>query len=232
MAYDEARKEVVMFGGAQDLWSGQVPRFFTDTWIWNGSGWKQRVTGNSPSGRTGAKMEYDPQLGQIVLVGGFGAKDITGTAPPYSYTYDYREETWTWDGSNWTQRFPNKSPEFSYTYGMVYQSASKQFAVHLGDDLHCADRGPRTYALKPGAGAVLLDSYRAEVPASGVSGSVGVAASAAWTAASDAWIMLTGPTSGSASATLTYQVAPNTSSAPRVGRIAVNDKVFVVAQSN
>ena len=175
-------------------------------------------------------MEYDPQLGQIVLVGGFGGKDITGTAPPYSYVYDYREETWTWDGSNWMQRFPNKSPEFSYSYGAVYDSRQKQIVVHLGDDLHCADRGPRSYVLKPGAGAVVLDAYRVELPASGGSGTVGVTGTAGWTATSDDWITLTGPTSGVGNGTIGYQVAATTTA--RVGRVVVKDKVLTVSQSN
>jgi M6 family metalloprotease-like protein len=230
MAYDAARNEIVLFGGAKDLWSGAIPTFYNDTWAWNGKEWQQRKTSNAPAGRTGAKMQYDPDLGQIVLIGGFGAKGI-GPTPPYNYTYDYREETWTWDGSNWTQQFPNKSPEFSYNYGMVYDSTNKQFIVHLGDDLHCADRGPRTYALKPGAGAVLLDAYRAELPAAGGSGTIAVTASVSWKATSDAWITLGGMSSGTSSGTLTYQVSANTSSSPQTGKVVVNDKIFVISQA-
>jgi hypothetical protein len=61
--------------------------------------------------------------------------------------------------------------------------------------LHCADRSPRTYALKPGAGAVLLDAYRAELPAAGGSGTIAMTASVSWKATSDAWIALGGTSS-------------------------------------
>lgn len=40
--------------------------------------------------------------------------------------------------------------EFSYDYGMVYDANRGQFIVHLGDDLYCADRGPKTYVLTAG----------------------------------------------------------------------------------
>jgi hypothetical protein len=148
MAYDAARNEVVLFGGALDLYSASSPpTFFSDTWVWDGSQWKQKVISASPSARWGHKMEYDPDLGQIVLVGGEGGKDIK-LSPPYTYAIDGREETWTWDGTAWQQRFPDKSPEFSYSYGLIYDSANGTFIVHLGDDLPCATRGPKTYSLK------------------------------------------------------------------------------------
>jgi hypothetical protein len=230
MAYDAAHNEIILFGGATDLWSGAVPTFYSDTWAWNGSEWQKRTGTRSPSGRTSAKMAYDPEIGQIVLVGGYGAKGI-GPTPPYSYTFDYREETWTWDGSEWTQQFPSKSPEFSYDYGMVYDSTLEQFMVYLGDDLHCADRGPRAYVLKPGAGAVVLDAYRAELPAAGGSGVIAVTAAVAWTATSDAWITLGQTSSGSGNGMLTFAVAANAAAEARTGKIKVNDKVFVVSQA-
>ena len=230
MAYDAARDEILLFGGVSDMWSGKLPTFYNDTWVWNGSEWKQRKTVKSPSPRTGAKIQYDPDLGQVVLIGGYGGKGI-GTTAPYTFTYDYREETWTWDGSDWTQQFPDKSPEFSYNYGLDYDPASKQLTAHLGDDLHCADRGPRTYVLKPGAGAVVLDAYRTDVPAAGSSGTVAVTAAVSWTASTvDAWLTLGGTSSGSSSGKLSYQAAANASSSSRTGTIVVNDKVFVVSQ--
>jgi M6 family metalloprotease-like protein len=228
IAYDAARNEIVLFGGARDLYSGQVPVFFNDTWVWNGSGWQQRITSTSLSPRTGARMEYHPALGQIVLIGGCGARDV-GTTPPYSYTFDYRQETWTWDGTTWTQRFPDATPEPSYNYGMVYDAAHEGFFAHVGDALFCADRGPHTYTLAPGAGAVLLSSYRVELPSAGGSGSIKVKSSVAWNATADSWITLTSATSGSGSGTLTYQASQNTAK-QRTGRIVVNDKVFIVSQ--
>jgi M6 family metalloprotease-like protein len=229
MAYDAARNEIILFGGARDLYTGLPPKFFSDTWAWDGTQWQQIITAASPSPRVSARIEYSPDLGQIVLIGGYGAKDV-GTTPPFTYVFDYREETWTWDGSNWTQRFPDVSPEFSYTYGMVYDAVHKGFFAYLGDNLHCADRGPRIYALKPGTGAVLLASYRADIPPAGASGSFSVTAAVPWTATADSWITLSAGTSGTGNGTVNFQISANTSSKPRTGRIVVNDKVFSISQ--
>ena len=92
MAYDPASGQLILFGGGQGAGS-----YMNDTWAWNGSTWTQvddatdpactdTCTG-SPSARTGAVMAFDPTLGKLVLFGG-----ITGT-----------NDTWTWDGSGWTQ---------------------------------------------------------------------------------------------------------------------------------
>ncbi|MBF0557610.1 MAG: hypothetical protein HQL08_02395 [Nitrospirae bacterium] len=234
MAYDAARKEVVLFGGSQNVYSGSSqnkPTFFNDTWAWDGTQWQQRITTAAPSTRMGARIEYNPDLGQIVLIGGYGAKNMPTTPPYTGYSFDYREETWTWDGSNWTQQFPDQSPNFSWNYGMVYDSVHKGFFAFLGDDLRCADRGPHAYVLKPGAGAVLLASYRADVPASGGAGSISVTASVSWTASADSWITLTGYESGSGSGSVNYQVSSNPSTMQRSGRITVNDKTFTIVQS-
>ena len=153
MTYDPGTGEILLFGGSRDLYSGAQPGFFNDTWTWNGTRWLQRTTASAPSPRTSARMAYDPDLGQVVLVGGYGGKDV-GTTPPFAYVFDYREETWTWNGTAWTQQFPTNLLEFSYTYGMVYDAVHQAFYAHLGDDLHCIDRGPKTYALVPGPAAV------------------------------------------------------------------------------
>jgi hypothetical protein len=230
MTYDAARNEIVLFGGGRDLYNGQQPTFFSDTWAWDGTRWQQRISSASPSPRISARMEYNPELGQIVLIGGYGAKDV-GETYPFPYVFDYREETWIWDGSNWSQRFPDKSPEFSYSYGMVYDPIHRAFFAHLGDDLHCLDRGPRTYALKPGPGAILLTSYRTELPYSGGSDSVNVTAAVSWTATADSWIAITRGGNGTGNGVLSYRVSANPSTASRTGKIVVSDKVFVVSQA-
>jgi hypothetical protein len=232
MAYDAARKVVVMFGGASDLYNASIaPTFFSDTWVWDGSVWEQKPTAVSPSPRRGHQMEYDPELGQVILVGGAGGLDVQ-TSPPYSYGIEMREETWCWNGTSWAQKFPDKSPEFSYTYGLIWDSAHHAFTAHLGDDLHCAARGPKTYVLTAGPGAILLDRYRAEFPASGGQGSVAVTTSAPWTARSgDSWITITAGGESTGSGTLAYAVAANAGSA-RTGTVWIGGQPQVVWQAD
>ncbi|HEX5230393.1 MAG TPA: kelch repeat-containing protein [Bryobacteraceae bacterium] len=104
MAYDAARSQVVLFGGEDDNF-----KFFSDTWVWDGSNWTQKTPAASPalSGPDYA-MTYDPGHQQIVLV------DRNVAASPIVW------ETWTWDGETWTKRvndtpiFKGGSPRMAY----------------------------------------------------------------------------------------------------------------------
>jgi len=140
MAFDAARGEVVLFGGAV---GGSVPSYYTDTWTWDGAAWHQKDVIAPPSGRSGHLLAYDSGLGGVVMIGGAGSKDVTTT----TWNYDFRRETWLWDGTHWTQQFPENQPGPAYTVGGVYDPASQGLIVHLGDDLTCASRGPKTFLL-------------------------------------------------------------------------------------
>jgi hypothetical protein len=64
MAYDAATGIVVLFGGSV------YPRFFDDTWTWNGRTWTHQAPATHPSARGAAPMAYDTATGQAVLFGG------------------------------------------------------------------------------------------------------------------------------------------------------------------
>jgi hypothetical protein len=108
MAYDLATKSTVLFGGAN---SGTT---YGDTWNWRG-GWSQLSPATSPSPRYGAGMAYDGAA-NIVLFGGQSSLIPAGT---------YLNDTWTWDGTTWTQQFPPVSPSARTYMGMVYDAATK-----------------------------------------------------------------------------------------------------------
>ena len=72
-----------------------------------------------------------------------------------------------------------------------------------------------------------------DVPAEGHSGSVEITAGTgcAWTATSnESWITITGGTSGSGSGSVTYDVAANTASSPRIGTMTIAALTFTVSQ--
>ena len=77
--------------------------------------WTQQFPQSSPSPRVYQSMAYDSARGQTVL---FGGQDYSGKA---GYT-----DTWVWDGSNWTQKFPQTSPPAQSAHAMVYDSAHSQ----------------------------------------------------------------------------------------------------------
>lgn len=105
MAYDAARRQLVMFGG------GVGNTTFGDTWVWDGVDWTQKFPVNSPPARQAFSMAYDAARQQVVLFGGLGsASNILG-------------DTWTWDGNNWTHQFPSTSPSARLYAQLEYDEA-------------------------------------------------------------------------------------------------------------
>ncbi len=68
-------------------------------------------SGATPSPRAGGAMAFDTNTGSIVLFGG------TGSSGPL-------HDTWTWDGSSWTQQHPAHSPPATGIGPMAYDPAS------------------------------------------------------------------------------------------------------------
>ncbi|MBS1801855.1 MAG: PASTA domain-containing protein [Acidobacteria bacterium] len=106
LAYDSAHSQVVMFGGFSN--SGDV----SDTWIWNGSTWTQADPTTSPSSRDTAALAYDAAHGKVVM---FGGQIGCGAC--------WTNETWQWDGTNWTQANPPSSPPARNATAMAYDAA-------------------------------------------------------------------------------------------------------------
>lgn len=96
MAYDSIHHQVVLFGGEGPVTNvyGPVPNL-NDTWTWDGTTWTQKFPQNSPSPRSGHSMAFDSDLGVVVLFGGFTGGVQNG---------GFLNDTWTWDGTNWTQQ--------------------------------------------------------------------------------------------------------------------------------
>jgi RHS repeat-associated protein len=93
-AYDQARDQVVLFGGSP----GGLG-ILGDTWTWNGDGWTEQAPAASPPARADGVMAWDARQGRVLLYGGRGAD---GRA---------LGDTWAWDGKGWSQLHPANSPE-------------------------------------------------------------------------------------------------------------------------
>jgi hypothetical protein len=110
LAYDTAAKTLVLFGGA----SNNLATIYNDTWTFTPAlGWSQLSPATSPSPRTGAGFAYDISTGTVVLFGGNNGSELLN-------------DTWTWDGTTWTQQFPpvSPSPRSFNTPQMVYDAIS------------------------------------------------------------------------------------------------------------
>ena len=124
-AYDAARGQLVLFGG-------ESPSTLNDTWIWDGTNWTQKAPANSPTPRFGHAMAYDAAHSQVVLFGGQESVEQLSTG--------VRNDTWIWDGTNWTQKFPANSPTPRYVHAMAYDSVHSQVVLFGGYDFgYCGD---------------------------------------------------------------------------------------------
>jgi hypothetical protein len=98
----------------------QATGVLSDTWVWNGSTWSEPTLTASPPARTGAALTWDPMLDETVL---FGGTDVTTGAAS-----GLLDDTWTWDGTSWTEAVPTTSPP-------ARTDAISVFAAALGGDL-------------------------------------------------------------------------------------------------
>jgi hypothetical protein len=64
-------------------------------------------------------MSDDPADGGVLLFGGFDGDDPVG-------------DTWIWNGTDWTQRFPAHAPKVRYGMGMAYDAANDQVTLFGG----------------------------------------------------------------------------------------------------
>ena len=95
MAYDPGLGRVVLFGGRP---AGQRA---ADTWEWDGTNWTQFTPTAAPFPRFWHSMAFDPQVGHVVVFGGDHIEPF-GLGPI--------NDTWEWDGTNWTQDWTNSTP--------------------------------------------------------------------------------------------------------------------------
>ncbi|MDQ1712816.1 MAG: large repetitive protein [Frankiaceae bacterium] len=134
MAYHEAARQVVLFGGFNDASFG----YLGDTWTWDGKRWTSRA-GTAPPNRRYASMVYDPERRQVVLFGGFGGDAST---PETAASADYLGDTWTWDGARWTKR-AGAGPSPRRNAHMVYDAAAGKVVLFggygAGTDPYLAD---------------------------------------------------------------------------------------------
>ena len=130
MAYDTAASQFILYGGEGDGVG------YDATYYWNGTNWTPTdfVNGGFQGGAGdtfASPLTYDPVTGQFLLFeGGNGqGPDGPGIAPPPPAVLN---ETWTWNGSIWTQLAPASSPSPREAASMAYDSATNQLILFGG----------------------------------------------------------------------------------------------------
>jgi cysteine-rich repeat protein len=116
MAYDAARKKMVMFGGYD-------AGFLNDTWEWDNAlgTWTKSSPEHSPPGRQLHGMAYDASRGVVVMFGGSSPMGVLN-------------DTWEYDGADWSKVTP-QAPSPRYAFGMSYDSDRQRVIIFGGQNV-------------------------------------------------------------------------------------------------
>jgi len=115
MSYDSTRQVTVLFGG-----NGESERL-GDTWEWDGTQWHERVESTAPASRSYARMAFDEALGVSVLFGGVRCDQCN----PRNH-----DDTWEWDGNQWSLRQQHSAPGPIGSGNMAYDSLRRRVVMY------------------------------------------------------------------------------------------------------
>lgn len=125
--------EIWLFGGSA-AGSGAELAATDDLYKFDGLRWtKIERTADKPwpLPRGLAAMTFDPASGKIMLFGGFGIFDTNVTG--YPSIGEPREDTWSWDGTTWTEHVTAEAPKgevISLDNGAPIPLAGRQTMLH------------------------------------------------------------------------------------------------------
>jgi hypothetical protein len=166
MAYDNARQEVVLFGGLLASGAGNA-----DTWVWNGTTWTKVFPATSPPSRDLAAMTYDSVRNETILFGGRSLGSASGVG-------SMLDDTWGWDGVNWTQKVPAMHPSGRIEHAVSFDASHAEVLLFGGrlasfpsdfddtwvwDGVNWIERFPATSPLPTGGHALAYSALRAQV---------------------------------------------------------------------
>jgi hypothetical protein len=120
MAFDGTRNVTVVFGGRRNLWNPN--EYLDETWTYSATldRWTQVFSVLSPQPVLRPAMCFHPLTGQVITFGGENAMGI-GTG-----------ETWTFDGSQWTQINTTGVTPPPRTGGQLAANFNRSVAVLFG----------------------------------------------------------------------------------------------------
>jgi hypothetical protein len=130
MTYDSVRNETVLFGGRSLESGSEFGSMLDDTWVWDGVTWTQKAPARHPSGRIGHAVIFDASHAEVLLFGGRLAVFPSAL-----------DDTWVWDGVNWTERFPATSPPPTGGHALAYSAIRAQVIMFGGFDNGGFSRG-------------------------------------------------------------------------------------------
>lgn len=135
MAYDLGRCRTVVFGGMLlvPAQGGYAIGLNDRTWEWDGNSWQQYLVATRPHVRIRHAMAYDEARSVTVLFGGYYYDSPIWCSWGPCDTTQYFNDTWEWDGSQWTER-PVAGPVPRAGHIMAYDSIRQVIVLFGGHD--------------------------------------------------------------------------------------------------
>jgi hypothetical protein len=117
-------QHLLLFGG-----DGACGSFCSDTWLWNGTAgnWSQVTPAASPPARFSPSLAYDSGHQQVVLFGGAAPNGSS------SGSSDWLNDTWLWDGQNWSEPPQTVAPSPRETV-LAYDAQHQQVVLFGGGE--------------------------------------------------------------------------------------------------
>jgi hypothetical protein len=125
LVYVGATGSTLLFGGSRTF--GAIAPVLGDTWTLDGSSWHEARPAHAPSARAGASAAFDAARNVVVL---FGGNVLDSSLVPASPAWS--DETWTWDGVDWTLQHPAHKPSARGIAAFAYDEAHKQAVLFGG----------------------------------------------------------------------------------------------------
>ncbi|MBI3893680.1 MAG: PKD domain-containing protein [Candidatus Wallbacteria bacterium] len=117
LVFDSRRAKAVLFGGFAN------PNL-NDTWEWDGLTWSEASPLTRPPGRGRHAVAYDSVRGRVVVFGG-------NTSQNQNFSV-MLNDTWEWDGVNWSRANPVQSPPVHTEAAMAFDAARGQTVLFGG----------------------------------------------------------------------------------------------------
>lgn len=127
MVYDAKRAQMVLFGGSLHPEYGLPPQqgwCTNDTWVFDSGEWVDVTAGATlMAERALQAMAYDPVREVVMMTGGYSCAGS-----------ETRNDTWEWNGTQWTQRSPATPGPHLFGAQMVYDSARVDLVMFGGNN--------------------------------------------------------------------------------------------------
>ena len=125
MVWDAKTTHMILFGGSTKIDAGtRLSYDLNDTWEWTGDHWVQRYPANAPKGRSFQTMAYDTNRSRTLLFGGKSGTTSTNAA--------YYNDTWMFDGNDWTQINTSNQPSVRFYSGSTFDPVRDKWVLYGG----------------------------------------------------------------------------------------------------